>query len=250
MTWSSAWRQRVAITDVALGALAFGSGTMDVASFLVLGNVFTSAMTGNTALLGIALSQGQFVAAAHALAALIGFSIGAAFAAAMGLWMESKPSPRFPDRKAGEERLEGDFDLIRFLLATELLCLISFAAILTFVGRAGENLAVYWLILFSALGMGIQGVAARHIHSPGINTIVFTSTLISIVISLTGLLMRRSADHEGLHDMRRQIGIFLAYACGALLAGMLVGPVLPFVAWLPALAVLSALGCCEAAGKK
>ena len=32
---------------------------MDVASFVALGNVFTSAMTGNTALLGIAVSHGD-----------------------------------------------------------------------------------------------------------------------------------------------------------------------------------------------
>ena len=109
---------------------------------------------------------------------------------------------------------------------------------------------MYWLILLSAVGMGIQGVAARHIRSPGINTIVFTSTLISIVIGLSNLLMRRHTDREIADDTKRQIGIFLAYALGAVLAGLLVGPILSFVAWLPALAVVTALGCCAAAARR
>jgi uncharacterized membrane protein YoaK (UPF0700 family) len=97
--------------------------------------------------------------------------------------------------------------------------------------------------------MGIQGVTARYIHSPGINTIVFTSTLINIVISLVGRLARRSLNTDLPSDTKRQIGIFLAYGFGAVLAGLLIGPVLPIVAWIPVVAVVTALGCCEAAGR-
>jgi uncharacterized membrane protein YoaK (UPF0700 family) len=45
--------------DLTLALLAFASGTTDVLSFLALSGVFTSAMTGNTALLGLAAGQGQ-----------------------------------------------------------------------------------------------------------------------------------------------------------------------------------------------
>ena len=57
----------IAISHLSLVFLSLASGCTDVLSFLKLGNVFTSAMTGNTALLAIALGQGQVVCC-HALA--------------------------------------------------------------------------------------------------------------------------------------------------------------------------------------
>jgi len=246
MRAESVWTNQAVLTELVLAALAFCSGTMDVASFLTLGNVFTSAMTGNTALLGIALSQGNFLSAAHTLSALIGFIIGAALAAVIGLRLA--PSPILP-RLPGRLRKGGNRDLIRALLATEILCLVTVGVMLTIIGAPADSAAVFWLILVSAVGMGIQGVTARHIHSSGINTIVFTSTLISIVISLGELLTRHSSTAALSSDAKRQIGIFLAYGFGAVLAGLLIGLVWPIVAWIPAVAVLIALGCCEAAGR-
>src|SRR4051794_8286724 len=69
-------RPRVAPDDLAVALLAFASGTSDVLSFLALGGTFTSAMTGNTALLGLSLGQGRLAAAERAFAALIGFLCG------------------------------------------------------------------------------------------------------------------------------------------------------------------------------
>jgi hypothetical protein len=72
---------------------------------------------------------------------------------------------------------------------------------------------------------------------------VFTSTLLSIVISLTGALLRRSvSDGVPFHTKRRN-WIFLAYGFGAMLAG----PAVRVLAWVPMAAVLAALECCEAA---
>jgi len=79
------WRKRIAVIDLGLTTLAMGSGVTDVTTFLTLGDVFTSAMTGNTALLGIALSQGRLLSAAHSFSALLGFAIGAALGATIYL---------------------------------------------------------------------------------------------------------------------------------------------------------------------
>src|ERR1700732_4446002 len=76
-------KERLTIVDLALTALALGSGVTDVATFLTLGAVFTSAMTGNTALLGIAISHGDILAGAHSVSALLGFTFGAALATAI-----------------------------------------------------------------------------------------------------------------------------------------------------------------------
>src|SRR5215475_13863369 len=67
---------KLAAMGLVLTALAMASGVTDVASFVTLGNVFTSAMTGNAALLGIALSQGRTLLALHSFAALVGFTAG------------------------------------------------------------------------------------------------------------------------------------------------------------------------------
>jgi uncharacterized membrane protein YoaK (UPF0700 family) len=235
MTEVGSVRERIAIIDVALTALALASGVTDVAAFLTLGDVFTSAMTGNTALLGIALSQGRILSATHSVSALLGFALGAFFATAICL----SNAPNKADDLSG----------IRPLLLVEILCLAVFATLLTIVGRPVESGLLYGLILLSAIGMGVQGVATRQISSPGINTIVFTSTLLSIVISLTGALLRRPGGERVPFQTKRQISIFLAYGFGAVLAGMLAGPGLRVLAWVPMVAVLVALGCCEAAAK-
>jgi uncharacterized membrane protein YoaK (UPF0700 family) len=50
--------------------LAAASGSADVITFLTLGHVFGSAMTGNTALLGIAVAGGQLLTASLPATAL------------------------------------------------------------------------------------------------------------------------------------------------------------------------------------
>ena len=69
--------------DIGLALLALGAGSMDALGFFALGGALPSAMTGNTALLGLALGQGHPVAAAPPFAAGLGFVLGAALAAAL-----------------------------------------------------------------------------------------------------------------------------------------------------------------------
>src|SRR5207248_2344808 len=83
-----------------------GFGVTDVTTFLTLENVFTSAMTGNMALLGIALSGGRWTAAAHAFAALVGFTCGAV----SGSLLYAATDPRRP----------GTLEAIRPLLWVEI----------------------------------------------------------------------------------------------------------------------------------
>src|SRR5207248_2781010 len=129
----------------------------DVTAFLKLGNVFTSAMTGNTALLGIAIAHGSMLAASQSLSALLGFILGAATATAIC------------DRRGDKIAMPS---VLRPLLLLETLCLGGFAATWTVVGHLVEDAFLYGLIISSAAGMGIQSVAARKINSPGISTIV------------------------------------------------------------------------------
>lgn len=163
--------------DLTLALLAFASGTTDVLSFLALSGVFTSAMTGNTALLGLALGQGQSNAAIRSFAALAGFLMGVA-------------AGTLP-RDTGSRRSA----LFR-ILALEALCLGLFTALWSISTDLDNGSTIYVLILLSAAGMGIQSVAARRINLPGIPTVVFTSTLTSIVMAATEAVLRRTRSRS------------------------------------------------------
>jgi len=174
--------------DLTLALLAFASGATDVLSFLALSGVFTSAMTGNTALLGLAVGQGQSSAAVRSFAALAGFLMGVA-------------AGTLP-RDIGSRRSA----LFR-ILALEALCLGLFTALWGIWPDLDNGSTIYVLILLSAAGMGIQSVAARRINLPGIPTVVFTSTLTSIVMAATKAVLRRAMfPFEAL----RQIAVFCA----------------------------------------
>ena len=61
--------------------LTLAAASIDAISYLGLGHVFTAMMTGNTVLLGLALAQGEVLAAVRSILALIGFAIGVFFGA-------------------------------------------------------------------------------------------------------------------------------------------------------------------------
>src|SRR5271165_788995 len=64
-------------------ALTFASGAMDVASYTRLGNVFTSVMTGNIVLLGLAVARGSLTLASHTVVSIAGYVAGVA----AGTWV-------------------------------------------------------------------------------------------------------------------------------------------------------------------
>jgi len=64
-------------------ALTFGSGAADVASFTRLGDVFTSVMTGNIVLWGLAVARGSLTLASHTAVAIAGYIAGVA----AGTWI-------------------------------------------------------------------------------------------------------------------------------------------------------------------
>lgn len=209
----------------ALVLLSFAAGTMDALAFLALGDVFTSAMSGNTILLGLALGQGRLAAAARSLAAFAGYVLGVA-GAAMTL-----RTPR---------------DGIRRTLGIELMLLAAFAAWWTVSGSAKEPAELYGLIVLSAVAMGLQGGIGRAMGVSGVPTIVVTSTLTAIV---GGLAERSLARQKPLASpvTRQQLAAFAAYLVSAVIGGIAMWSgwlvVLPFVPLAAVLALWLALQC-------
>jgi len=219
--------------NVGLASLSFASGCTDVLTFLKLGGVFTSAMTGNTALLAIEIGRGDLVAASRALTALLAFGLGVVLATKLNrvTWVPLA-------------KLRG----FSRLLLLELVFLTGCAALWSANPDPVQGGAVYAVILLSALSMGVQAVAAGSINS-GINTIVFTSALVRIVMSMTEALSQPGETSASLKAMGGHVRTFASYGGGALLAATLVSHCPRALIWVPGTAVAFALGVSQLAGK-
>lgn len=216
--------------DLVIGLLAFSSGAADVFSFLELHQIFTSAMTGNTALLGLAIGQGHLTAGVRSLAALAGFAAGCAIATLV-----------FEIGKAPDPAIRR-----RLLLAFELLCLIAATLLWIFWPHPVLDADLYAQIGLWSVAMGTQSVNARKIDLPGINTVVFTSTLTMIIMGLTRTVLRRTVlrkqDRNGLKPRTaRQIVMMLVYLTGAVSSGVLAFAFAPLMTLPPLIAVGAAL---------
>ena len=221
----------VSYGSVNLAWLSLVSGCIDVLSFIELKDLFASAMTGNSALLALAMSRGDWLAASRSLSALLAFALGVALATLI------YPPEHQSTRSA-----------TRWLLVLELIFLIGCSILWGASSRPVEGIVLYGVIVLLAFSMGIQAVAARSINSLGINTVVITSALIRIVISATDALRRR-AELASLSNIKLDLETLAAYGCGAAVAGMLVTNHLGTLIWFPAAAVLVALVSSELARK-
>jgi uncharacterized membrane protein YoaK (UPF0700 family) len=215
--------------DLGLALLSGCAGCTDVLAFIKLGGLFTSAMTGNTALLAIELGRGHLRAASRPLCALLGFALGVALATTV-----STPSPK-PERDRRR--------VLRRLLPLELVFLVSCAALWSATAGSVQGAALYAVIALSALGMGVQAIAARASNSSGINTIVFTTNLVNIMIAATHALARLPPAGSLPARTASPVHAFVAYGVGAVLGAFLAFyHWSEFVIWIPVAAVLLAFG--------
>lgn len=221
--------------DMGLGLLSLGAGCTDVLAFLKLGELFTSAMTGNTALLAIALGRGHLPAASRSLCALLAFALGVVAATVIGDLWEAQ----------GRDR----HGVLRRLLPAELVFLAACAGLWSAHPHSPHGAVLYAIIALSALGMGIQAVAARHSNASGINTIVFTTNLINILIAAARRVTSVPAGGNPPAQAGSHVQAFVAYAAGAAVAGFLVDHWARAVIWIPVAVVLSACGFFELAAR-
>jgi uncharacterized membrane protein YoaK (UPF0700 family) len=153
--------------------LTWAASGVDAISYLGLGHVFTANMTGNAVLLGLAIGQGQGLAALRSIVALAGFVLGAALGAIIV--------------EIGPQHTDWPEAVTRAVLA-EGVILGAFTLTWHLGVRSGAIL--YALITLSAVAMGIQSAAIRHLKVPGIATTYITGTLTSMVAEFTTWLYR------------------------------------------------------------
>ena len=221
--------------SLALACLSLAAGCTDVLSFLRLGNVFTSAMTGNTALLAIAIGRAQWSGASRAFAALLGFIVGVALSTIVS---------------SRADAAEETAPVASRSLLLELVCIVGCAIWWSEAGDLTQRTLLYAVIVLSALGMGIQAATARLLNSSGISTVVFTTPLVHIVTSATGALMRLPRRPQPSAATGDRLYSFAAYGGGALLAALLLSRYFQLAVWLAPAAVLVALGCTGLSGAR
>jgi uncharacterized membrane protein YoaK (UPF0700 family) len=217
-----------------LALLSFASGSTDVLAFLKLGHLFTSAMTGNAALFAVAIGQGELATAARSLTALVAFALGVALATVVNAtWAGHSDAHRDPTR----------------LLLLEILFLVGCTALWSASAEQIEGPVLYAVVSLSAISMGIQAVAARTVNVPGISTIVFTSVLVRIVSAVTGAVAGPAAGAASQPSIAPELATFLAYGCGALIAGIVAAQQVRLILWIPLAAVILALAAWALAGR-
>ncbi|MFD1276860.1 DUF1275 family protein [Streptomyces kaempferi] len=124
--------------------MTLASGAVNAISFLALGGVFTSVMTANSALLGLALGNGHLSLANLAALAIAAYLVGAA----AGSWITAA---------TGRVPLTG---VAGALLAESVLLWAVFASWL-FLGGAPGTTARGVLLAVGAVSMGCQSGSVR-----------------------------------------------------------------------------------------
>ena len=190
-----------ALRDTLLLSLAAGSA--DAAGYLTLGHVFTSNMTGNVVLLGIAIGQGHPGDTARSLFVLVLFMLGFALGVRLDRGIRQGDWPRLAAR----------------LIRLEKIALLLFALGWTFVPR--DVVAIqYALLALLAVAMGLQSAVMNRLHAPGVGTTAITTTISALVSGLVSLAVPGLAGTDG-SAIRFQAGVLFLYCLGAAISGLL-----------------------------
>lgn len=199
---------------------AAAAGAVDVISFVKLGGIFTSAMTGNLAFLGIYLARFSFYSALGSTIGLVGFIAGAAIG-------------------HGVTRGKGREISLNILLGIEI-CLLAGVMVLWFAAPHpnGSTMTDLLIALF-AVSMGAQSIIGKKVNLSNIPTVVFTSTLTNMVIGITDALAEKKFVLP--KDTKRQMTSFCLYFFGALIAGILAYLNLAILIFLPVAIIAAAL---------
>lgn len=193
---------REATRDLLLLSLIAGSA--DAASFMGIGQVFTSNMTGNLVLFGIACGQGHWHDAGRTLYVLALFIVGAG--------LGSHGTRNFPDSAWRK--------LVMRLVMIEAVLLLTFAVYWAFVSEAGRAAQFFWLVPPLALAMGLQSAAMNRLTIAGVTSTAMTGTLTSFAVGLHGLwLQPSSAGLEIRSRLQKQLLVILLYCAGAATEG-------------------------------
>ncbi len=197
--------------DLLLLLLAATSGYVDALSYQGLGHVFTSNMTGNSVLLGLAAAQAEGLAALRSGIALLGFLCGAGVGASI----------------VGQDKRQEVWPFpVTAALALEALVLLAFVVIGSVVSLAANGWVLSLLIALSALAIGIQSASISSLGVSGISTTYITGTWTSLMSGIVRRLRAiRSKEQQPRptrsppRGARLQASVVLVYIAAAVAGG-------------------------------
>ena len=205
-------------------ALTFGSGAADVASFTQLGGVFTSVMTGNIVLWGLAAARGSVSLASHTVVSIAGYIAGVAG----GTWVAHGAKTASADQ-------DGVLPVhVIWVLLAELTLLAGFTVGWEVSGAAPAGWAQFALLATLAAAMGMQSSAVKDMGLTEVSTTYLTGTLTGLVSSLV------SPGQDTPHGLRR-FGVLIGLVAGASLCGLFVATAADGVPALPLAALITAI---------
>jgi len=205
-------------------ALTFGSGAADVASFTRLGDVFTSVMTGNIVLWGLAVARGSLTLASHTAVAIAGYIAGVA----AGTWIARGAK----EASAGREGVLPSH--VIWVLLAELALLAGFAVGWEVTGASPAGWAQFGLLATLAAAMGVQSSAVNDMGLTQVSTTYLTGTL-------TGLVSSLASPGQDTPQGLRRFGVLIGLVAGASLCGLFVATAADAVPALPLAALVSTL---------
>ena len=222
-------RQQI-LTLIAI-ALTFGSGATDVASFTRLGGVFTSVMTGNIVLSGLAVAQRSLSLASHTVVSIAGYIAGVAGGTWLAHGFKAVSQGKPDDEENRASVLPGH---VNWALFAELILLAGFTVGWEITGASPVGWAQFCLLAVLAAAMGVQAAAVREMGLTDVSTTFLTGTLTALVSSLV------SPGQDTPHGLRR-FGVLIGLAAGASLCGLLVATAAAGVPALPLAALITTI---------
>lgn len=179
--------------------LAVNSGATDAIGFLALGGAFTSVMTGNMVLLGVAFAGADGALALHTGAAIVCFILGCS----LGTRIAGTPRTDDPVWPPAVTRA----------LAVEGVVLTGYAVGWWSSGAHPSGLLQLSLLVLNALALGIQSSTVQRFGVAGLSTTYLTGTLTTVIARLT-------SGHR-LRDVTQSVLTLLGLIAGAALGGLL-----------------------------
>jgi uncharacterized membrane protein YoaK (UPF0700 family) len=200
--------QSVRVRDVLVAGLSFVSGSVDGISYLALGGIFASFMSGNTIFLGLRIGAGNLSSALQPLDSMIGYIAGVTLAAFIG-YSSSNEQEIWP-RNATK------------LILIEFVLLVMFAIGGFLAGGTPNQVTVYALIALASVAMGIQSAVVYALRVYGVITTAISATWTGAIVGLVDLRRspptKRTPEQE--HNVGIQIIVLLSFVLGATAGGL------------------------------
>jgi uncharacterized membrane protein YoaK (UPF0700 family) len=226
-TFVAAPSQRALRTGL-LVTLTLASGWTDALSYLSLGRVFSSFMTGNILFVGLSIAQGNTALLVHAGATILLFLVSITLGS---LYLQGQPARQ----AVGQWRRT-----IITCLLVEGLVLLALALLWALTGNPANHPVMQVALLgIAAFGMGLQGALIATFNLPNVVSVALTGTELMLGGWLARSIGRQAAAQRSEASAPFLLALMLSYT----LAALVVALCLPWIgtAFIPCLLVAVAV---------